>query len=287
MSCTRYAFYSYFRVYAMNNQKPTIITLSSDFEKQSQGVGNMEGVIYAVNPNAHVIHLMHGIKAFDIISAARTMETIVYMPIGFHVCVVDPGVGTKRRPIIVKVKRGDYFIGPDNGCLMSTPSLLGGIEKIVEITNKKYLLAEVSNIFHGRDVFAPVAAHLSKGVPIEEFGKEIAISSCISAPYKEATLTNGSIRAIVIHMNHFGSIHLNILQNEWDKLRVKLGDSVVLSLGKKKVTIPFFRTFGDVPEGSGLIMKDDYKRMEVAINQGSFAEKYKVNVGDKITITKK
>lgn len=112
----------------------SLITLSSDFEKQSQGVANMEGMIYSINPIARVIHLMHGIKAFDIISAARTMETISYMPIGYHVCVVDPGVGTKRRAIIVKVNRGDYFIGPDNGCLITAPRLLGGIEKIVEIS---------------------------------------------------------------------------------------------------------------------------------------------------------
>lgn len=264
----------------------SLITLSSDFEKQSQGVGNMEGMIYSINPAARVIHLMHGIKAFDIISAARTMETIFYMPIGHHVCVVDPGVGTERRAIIVKVKRGDYFVGPDNGCLMTAPRLLGGIEKIVEITTKNYLAAEVSNIFHGRDIFAPVAAHLSNGVPLEEFGKEVRVESCAPAPYDEAVVKNNSVCATVIHVNHFGSIHLNILQSEWDRLDVKLGTFVTLRMKKRLLTLPFHRTFGEVAYSKPLIMKDDYKRIEIALNKGSFAEKYAVTVGDKITITR-
>ena len=263
-----------------------LVTLSSDFGKQTQGVGNMEAVIYSINPGARVIHLMHGIQGFDVIQAARTMETVYYVPIGNHVCVVDPGVGTKRKGIIIKVKRGDYFIGPDNGCLMTAPRLLGGIEKAVEISNEKYMIKPVSPIFHGRHVFAPAAAYLSKGVKMESFGREINPKELTKAPYEEAVVEGDKLAATVIHINHFGSLHLNILQEEWDKLGIGKGNNVEIIIGRKKIIAPFANTFGDVAKGKPLIMKDDYRRIEVAVNCGSFFKRYAVNVGDNILIKK-
>lgn len=268
----------------MLKKKLNFVTLSSDFEKQSQGVGNMEGVIYTINPRAKVIHLMHGIPPFDILSAARAMETVFFMPVGCHVCVVDPGVGTKRKGIIVKVKRGDYFIGPDNGCLMTALRLLGGIKKVVEISNRKYMRETISPIFHGRDVFSPVAAHLSRGVPIEKFGKELKAKTCVQAPYQEAVFLERKIEAIVIHKNHFGSLHLNILEEEWKKLKVKFGEKVKISFKGKKIEVPFVHTFGDVKKDDVLIIKDDYNRIEVAINQGNFSQKLGLNIGESVTI---
>lgn len=263
-----------------------IITLTSDFGKQTHGIGNMEGVIYGINPTAKVIHLMHGIESFGISTAARTMETVYYMPMGCHVCVVDPGVGTKRKALIVKVRRGDYFIGPDNGCLMMAPRLLGGIEKIIEITNDKYAIMPISPIFHGRHIFAPAAAHLSLGVPMEEFGMEIKERDCVKAPYGEAKVEDGKISATIIHVNHFGSVHLNILANEWDKLGLKIGEMVELSSGDKKIQLPFVNTFGDVKKGKQLIMKDDFQRIEVAVNSDSFVKGFSLKEGDKVLIQK-
>jgi len=263
-----------------------LVTLSSDFGKQTQGIGNMEAVVYSINPDVRVVHLMHGIEGFSAMQAARTMETVYYVPVGYHVCVVDPGVGTQRKGIIIKVKRGDYFIGPDNGCLMTAPRLLGGIEKAVAITNEKYMIKPVSPIFHGRHVFAPAAAFLSKGVKMEDFGPEIKIGQLTEAPYEEAVVQNGRIEATVIHINHFGSLHLNILHGEWEKLGANKGDKVELLIEKKRIIAPVADTFGDVPKGKPLIMKDDYQRIEIAINQGSFAKTYPINVGDKVTILK-
>ncbi|MFC2142794.1 S-adenosyl-l-methionine hydroxide adenosyltransferase family protein [Candidatus Aenigmatarchaeota archaeon] len=263
-----------------------IITLTTDFGIQSQGIGNMEGIIYKINPKAKVIHLMHGLPSFDLFMAARTMETVFYMPPGYHVCVVDPGVGTKRKGIIVETKRGDCFIGPDNGCLMTAPRLLGGIKKIVEITNKKYMIEPVSPIFHGRHVFSPAAAYLSKGVKIEEFGKEINSKKCVVAPYDEATFTNKKTAATIISINKFGSFHLNILSTEWDKMGVKKGDKFELTINRRTVKIPFSDTFGDVGRGKPLIMKDDYARTEVALNLGRFVDNYPATPGDKVIIRK-
>ncbi len=266
--------------------KKPIITLTSDFGVQSQGIGIMEAVALEINPDAHVIHLMHGLPDFNLFYAARTMETINYVPVGCHVCVVDPGVGTKRKPIIIQAGRGDFLIGPDNGVLIPATRFLGGIKKAVEITNKKYMKQPVSPIFHGRDIFAPAAAYLSKGVRIEKFGKELNPKNLTKAPYEEALVNGNTIRAKIISINKFGSIHLNITHSAWDKFRVKNGGKVNLKFNKNSVNAPFSMTFGDVPKGKPLILKDDYGRMEAAINQGSFIKRYPAKIADGIAIKK-
>lgn len=267
--------------------KKPLITLTSDFGVQTQGIGIMEAVALDINPDAQVIHLMHGLPDFNLFYAARTMETVNYIPVGNHVCVVDPGVGTKRKPIIIKAGRGDYLIGPDNGVLLPATRFLGGIKKAVEITNERYMRKPVSPIFHGRDIFTPAAAYLSKGVRMEEFGKELNIKNLAKAPYEEAETDGSEIKAKVISINKFGSLHLNIMQKLWDKFNVKIGNKINIILrNKKTITIPFFITFGDVEKGKPLIFKDDYGRMEIAINQGSFVKKYPIKIGDDVVIRK-
>ena len=268
--------------------KRPFITLTSDFGVQSQGVGIMQAVALEINPNAHVIHLMHGLPDFNLFYAARTMETVNYLPVGFHVCVVDPGVGTKRKPIIIKTRRGDFLIGPDNGVLLPATRFLAGIEKIVGITNKKYMRHPVSAVFHGRDIFTPAAAYLSKGIKIEEFGKEINPKDLEDAPYEEAKINGIRIHAKIISINKFGSIHLNIMHEAWDKFNVKLNGIINLDFNGNgnSLDLPFVTTFGDVKRGKQLIIKDDYGRMEIALNQDSFAKKYSVEIGDNIIVRK-
>ncbi len=263
-----------------------LITLTSDFGVQSQGAAIMESVALQINPNVRVVHLMHGLPDFNLFYAARTMETVNYMQVGYHVCVVDPGVGTKRKSIIIKTGRGDYLIGPDNGVLLPATRFLGGIKKAVEITNKKYMRHPVSPIFHGRDIFTPAAAYISKGIKINEFGKELKAKDLAKAPYEEAEAEGGRFNAKVISINKFGSIHLNITHSAWDKLKLHTGDKVKLKFNKNSVELPYAVTFGDVEKNNSLIMKDDYGRMEVALNQGAFAKKYPVKIGDDILIKK-
>jgi len=263
------------------------ITLTSDFGVQTQGVGIMEAVARSINPEAHVIHLMHGLPDFDVLYAARTMETLRDVPVGFHVCVVDPGVGTARKPIILQVGRGDYLVGPDNGVFLPAARFLGGIVKAVEITNQKYMRLPVSPIFHGRDIFTPAAAHLSRGVPIEEFGRALSPSELISGPYEEARQQDkNTMDAKVISINKFGSLHLNITHQAFDDFCVSLGSTLTFSLGTTTLQIPFVTTFGDVSRGKPLILKDDYGRVEVALNQGSFAKTYPIRIGEDVVLRK-
>lgn len=263
------------------------ITLTSDFGVQSQGVGIMEAVILSISSDAHVIHLMHGLPDYDITAGARTLETVKSLPVGYHICVVDPGVGTKRKGLIIKTKRGDYLIGPDNGVLIpAATQILGGCEKVVTIENPKYMRQPVSPIFHGRDVFSPAAAYLSIGVPQGEFGTEINSNQLTPAPYQECVIKNNAIEAQVISINKYGSPQLNILQDTWDTLGVQLGESVQLDFSSHHLELPFVETFGMVSPKTLLILKDDYGRISASVNRGNFAQMYNVKPGDRCTIKK-
>lgn len=268
----------------MANNRP-FISLTSDFGVQSQGVGLMEGTILAICPSANVVHLMHGLPPFDLIAAARTLEQVQFLPIGAHVCVCDPGVGTSRKALVLKVNRGDYLIGPDNGILIPASTLLGGIVQANELTNEKYMRTPVSPIFHGRDIFAPAAAHISNGVSLSEFGHVLDSNNLVPASYVEADIINNVAYCQVIQVNRFGSLHINILHDAWDKSGFSDADEVVVLL-KNSVSIGMSvgRTFADVQQGEPIILKDDYGRVEIAINMGSFANNYSVEVGDHLVI---
>ena len=264
--------------------KRPFITLTSDFGVQSQGVGIMEAVARETAPEAHVIHLMHGLPDFGVMPAARTLETLFSVPVGFHVCVVDPGVGTTRRGLIIRVKRGDFLIGPDNGVLLPAARMLGGAVAAYSIENQKYMRLPVSPVFHGRDVFAPAAAHLAMGVAPEEFGPAVALAKLVAAPYEEAVCADGKIKAQVIQINKYGSLHLNITNAAWENFGAALGAKLELEVNNQKITLTHVTTFGEVPPGTPLVLKDDYARVEVAINLGNFSKTFSVKIGDRCEI---
>lgn len=264
--------------------KNPIISLTSDFGIQSQGVGIMEGMAFKISPETKLIHLMHGLPAFDITAASRTLETSQYLPKGCHVCVCDPGVGTERKSLIIETKRGDILIGPDNGVLMPASRVLGGIHKIINNTNEKYRNHPVSPIFHGRDVFVPAAAYICRGVPIDDFGDVIDASETTSAPYQEAVKNSKGIESTVIQINKFGSLHVNITHSFWDKTSFSIGDMVNIDINNRKYSIQHTKTFGDVHENEPVILKDDYGRVEIAINMGNFSKEHDVKIGDKVLI---
>lgn len=266
--------------------KPRIISVTTDFGVQSQGLGIMEAVAYSIAPNVKYINLMHGLPSYSIAPAARALETSLYLPVGCHVCIVDPGVGSSRRGIIISTKRGDYMIGPDNGVLLPATRILGGIIACNVLENPKYMLIPVSPLFHGRDVFMPAAAHLAKGVPPDDFGSRVPIDSLEPAPYEEAFHEHGNLEATVIHINQYGSAILNISHSIWDSLALPLRQIVrLMRPGKITIEAIHGRTFSDVPEGHCVIMRDDYSRVEIAINLGNFSKTYGISTGDCLLVS--
>lgn len=263
-----------------------LITLSSDFGPGNIGTGAMEAVIYEICSEAHVVHFCHTIPGFDIQDGARTLEGVAKIPKGFHVCVVDPGVGMKRRGIIIETRRGDFLIGPDNGVLRPAAEFLGGVVAAFELSNEVYQRKPVSPIFHGRDVFAPAAAHLAAGVPPEKFGPKIDLKTLIPSPYGEAQWRGNQLECLVLHINENGSLFVNVRTEAFGK-NLDFGDIIILSLRNRSVEVPYQRTFGEVPKEDPVILNDDFGRVEIAINQGNFAFTFECKRGDKILLRRR
>lgn len=267
------------------NEKKTFISLTSDFGAQSDSVGLMEGVILSISSHVNIIHLTHELPPFNIIAAARTLEQVSFFPIGLHICICDPGVWSSRSSLILETHRGDLLLGPDNGSLIPTARNLGGIVKATAIENPEYIRTPVSHTFHGRDIYAPVAAHLSNGVSPDQFGSNIDVNDLVKAAYDEATVNDNLVDATIIQINRFGSVFLNIKYDLWKKLELDKKDSIQLRRpNTEDLHLPIGQTFSDVSEGKPLILKDDYGRAEIAVNMGSFAEIFNIKIGDSVAL---
>lgn len=255
-----------------------MITLTTDFGLKDPYVTEMKGVIFSINPAANVIDVSHLIDKYNIRMAAFVLASVApYFTKGtVHVAVVDPGVGTARRAIAIQTKQA-YFVGPDNGSLMLAAQTQG-IEHIYELTNPAYMLPNVSSTFHGRDLFAPAAAHLDKGVKPKEFGAEIA--DPITPKFAHVERKNGSLFGEVLHVDGFGNVITNISQTE-----VSEAKSVKVNLHHVSLQLNFCKTYGESKPQEPLTLIGSHGFLELALNQGSFQEKYRVNPGDRIEAT--
>lgn len=210
-----------------------LITLTTDFGHKDPFAGIMKGVIFGINPNARTIDLSHGIPAQDILAGALVLSSSVpFFPTEtIHVAVVDPGVGSERRPIVIETERS-LFVGPDNGIF--TLALKGQeIKRIVKLSNDAYHLKPTSNTFHGRDIFAPVAAHLSLGVPVQNLGNTIKDFNGLDWP--EVIKSDGTIQGKVVYIDGFGNLITNIHEHNLktiptEHVGVSLGDLAISGL---------------------------------------------------------
>jgi S-adenosylmethionine hydrolase len=248
-----------------------MITLTSDFGA-SEYVGAMKGAIYSINSEAKVVDLTHNIKPFDIRHGAYAIySTFPYFPKGtVHVVVVDPGVGTKRKGLILK-SSGHYFVGPDNGVF----SLLEA-DSIYEILGKN-----ASSTFHGRDIFAPVAAKLDAGQQPQDFGREIEDDERIM---KKDVEVFERIKGEVFCTDVFGNIITSIKREHVLDYGLRIGENLEIKVGERELRIPFVRTYGDVEKGeiAGLINSSDH--FELSSREGSAAERLKVKGGEGLEV---
>lgn len=258
-----------------------VITLTTDFGYQDPFVGIMKGVIAAINPQVQVIDLSHGVPAQDVMAGALILQhSIPYFAAGtIHVVVVDPGVGAARKPILI-AHAGSYFIGPDNG-VMSLALDRNPPESIVELTNANFHLQHVSKTFHGRDIFAPVAAHLSLGVPSTEFGKPLDTLVHLFVPpiVRGETRLDGEI----IYADSFGNLFTNIREHDLtglarERLQVEL---VGIPIGK------LVATYAGVGAGEFACLINSWGLLEIAINRGNVMQRTGAKIGDQVTVTVK
>lgn len=254
-----------------------IIALLSDLGSIDPYVAEIKAVVLSISPDVTIVDVTHEVKKFDVLMGAFILaSTTPFFPSGsIFVCVVDPGVGTKRRILLVKTKE-HYLIGPDNGLLMLT-ALREGIDAVVSVENKCYMLPHISPTFHGRDIMAPVAAHLAKGTKIEEFGPSITdYKRPLFAQPRE--IVDGIVGHI-LHIDNFGNIITNVTGPLLEKF-VEEGGTLCISLGERSFTLRMGRTYADAPVGAPLALIGSSGYLEVAVNQGDAAELLGVKVGD-------
>jgi S-adenosylmethionine hydrolase len=252
---------------------PTIVFMT-DFGTDNDAVPICKGVIYGIDPEVRIVDLTHQVTPYSISEGARYLAgTTPYYPPGtiFEV-VVDPTVGSSRKAVVVKSKRGQYFVLPDNG-LMTLVQDRDGLEAAREITNPDWMIGgKLSSTFHGRDIFSPTAAHLARGEDWTTVGPEIPLSQLVRLNIPTARLDAKGISGTILAIDRpFGSLISNIAVDDFLKLGYQHGDRVPVTLGGQQVTLPFVKTFADVPLGSPLLYVDSRGHLGLAINQGSFS----------------
>jgi S-adenosylmethionine hydrolase len=255
---------------------PTIVFMT-DFGTVDDSVAICRGVMYSIAPEVRIVDLTHQVTPFSILDGARFLYGATpYYPAGtVFVVVVDPGVGSTRRAVVVKSKRGQYFVLPDNG-LMTLVQDRDGIEGAREITNRDWMIgAALSSTFHGRDIFSPLGAHLARGDDWTGVGPELDVSKLIRLDIASAKLDERGLSGQVIATDGpFGNLVTNISGEDFLKLGYGRGQTAHITLGTNEMDIPFVRTFSDVPLKTPLLYIDSRGRLGLAVNQGSFAATY-------------
>jgi S-adenosylmethionine hydrolase len=275
------AFLSIFAAQAVTQtaKYPPTIVFMTDFGVLDDSVAICRGVMYSIMPEVRIVDLTHQVAPFSILDGARFLYGATpYYPAGtVFVVVVDPGVGSTRKAIVAKSKRGQYFVLPDNGVLTLVEQR-DGIEGVREITNTDWMIGiKLSSTFHGRDIFSPVGAHVARGDDWTKVGPEMPVASLVRLELKAARLDDRGVTAEVIATDGpFGNLVTNLDGDDFLKLGYQRGQEVPLKVGDKEIKIKFVRTFSDVPVGQPLLYIDSRGHLGLAVNQGSFAAVYRV-----------
>jgi S-adenosyl-L-methionine hydrolase (adenosine-forming) len=261
------------------------ITFLSDFGLQDDFVGTCHGVMKRIAPDAEIIDITHGIPPQHVLQGALVLaNTLAYMPTGVHLAVVDPGVGSHRRPLALRAGDGHLLVGPDNGLLLPAADRLGGVQEAHELANPQYALDTVSRTFHGRDLFSPAAAHLALGLPLSELGPPIDPHALVRLEVPAPEVGQNRIRAVVLYVDHFGNMQLNLTREHLEQAGVLPGVTVELELALERYYATAARTFADAPPGDIILYEDSYGNIAIAISGGSAAALFGAGADDEVRI---
>jgi S-adenosyl-L-methionine hydrolase (adenosine-forming) len=259
------------------------ITFLSDYGLDDDFVGVCHAVIARIAPDARIVDLTHGLDRHDIRTAALVLRrALPYCAPGIHLAVVDPGVGAERRALALRTAEEDrILVGPDNGLLSLAAQRFGGIAEVVDVARSPHRLQPVSATFHGRDIFAPVAAHLAAGAPLADAGEPLDADEIVRLDMPLAHLDADTLLAHAVAFDRFGNVMLDIEHAELTGSGFKLGHGVDVN-GHRGV---YATTFADVAPGELLLYEDAYRTLALAVNRGSARELLGVRRDDQIRIT--
>ena len=267
-----------------------LVTLLTDFGARDPSAAICRAVIWSIAPEARLLDISHEVAKYAIRDGALLLWcALPYTEQAIHVAVVDPGVGTERLPIAIRVARGDTLIGPDNGLLVPVAERLGGIAEARVLTSAAHRLPTVSTSFHGRDIFAPAAAHLATGVPLAELGPAVDPNELVHLALAEPVIQQGSLRAQVIYRDTFGNAKLGALAADLARALGPLAPGTGLTVGVRgrQVDATWQPTFGTADPGAPLLYEDSYGRLCLAVNQGNAVEAFDLEDDQPLVITRR
>jgi S-adenosylmethionine hydrolase len=261
------------------------ISLCTDYGYADGFVASCHGVIARIAPHARVLDVTHAVAPGDVRRGSAVLaDTLPWLPPAVHVAVVDPGVGTARRGVAL-VSGDAVLVGPDNGLLLAAAQALCGVRAVYELVEPGYRLPRVSATFHGRDVFAPAAAHLARGVSPEALGPAADPASLVTLPAPLCQVDSDRIRIEVLTVDHFGNVALAAGAAELSALGMQVGASVTLRWPAGELLVRFGKTFADVAEGELVLLIDSAGHLAVALRAGSAARRTDLQPGDVIELT--
>lgn len=250
-----------------------IVTLLTDYGHDDEFVGVCHGVIARIAPDARVIDITHGVPRFDVRRGALLLrESLPFMPAGVHVAVVDPQVGTERRAVAILCNDGRVLIGPDNGLLSLAWEQHGGVDLAVDVTRSPHRLEPVSATFHGRDLFAPVAAHLAAGSEVAEAGSPLEADSLVRIALPEPYRDGDGLVTHVLAVDGYGNVALDAGHEHLAGTGITLGGGVEVVAPPAARDAAFVTTFADVDAGEVILYEDAARMLAIAVNRGSAAE---------------
>ena len=270
----------------MSHPQRPVIGFLTDFGLDG-AAATCRAVMLSICRDAQIIDIAHTVGKYAIADGAYILAmALPYFPVGVHLAVVDPGVGTPRRPVAVQARRGDVLIGPDNGLLVPAADELGGIAGARKLTNPDWWLPAASSTFHGRDVFAPVAAHLAAGsATFESLGPPLAPPSLERLPRVEPSVVDGALHTEVVYVDSFGNVRLAGSRGDLVAILGSEGAAVTVAIGDgTRREVRFARTFGEVTEGQALLYVDSSGHPALATSRGNFASTSGARRGDRVVI---
>ena len=278
---------------ALGSSRPPFVSLLSDFGTRDPSAGIMRAVVFGICRDVNVVDLAHEVDKFAVRDGALLLWSAVpYLPVGAHVAVVDPGVGTSRQGLAIQTQRGDFLVGPDNGLLMPAAARLGGITKVHALENPRYRLSPVSTSFHGRDIFAPAAAHLADRTAIEDLGRPLDPRRLVELDWPRPEVRPGSVRSSVVYVDTFGNVKLSALEADVQKALPNLlaNEPLIVRVTRggetREINVVWASTFGSVAEGAPLLFPDSYGRTCLAIHQGSAAARFDLEEDVEISVSR-
>jgi S-adenosylmethionine hydrolase len=263
------------------------VTFLSDYGHDDVFVGVCKGVIAGIAPKVQVIDVCHLITPQDVEAGAYSLAAAMpFMPRAVHLAVVDPQHAEHSRGVAVRTKDDSIFVGPDNGVLSHAWEVRGGATAAVEITNEELWLDQIHATFRGRDVYAPVAAHLAAGRSLDDIGPKVKPADLIRLTDRAATVDDDHVHAEIRAIDHFGNVALNLARADLEAAGIVLGDTVELRCNGRSLTVPFTHSFGEVPTGRLSLCEDSFRAIQLAVNAGRANQELRVNRGDPIVIAR-